>query len=218
MQERIRQEAPTTMKSHETPDCNPTRLCLTVEPEHVSGFFQILQSGFMVNVRIGTSIRALLCDQFGLSPKDVAEKLTTIFLDGKPVDDIDLAIIKDGSRLSLSAAMPGLVGATMRRKGLYASFRSSITYNETERHIRGGVGTIQLKLFNLVMREFGPDFLKRGILLESSQVLDFLSKQPEDFWRGCREILIDGKPVQERSLREGQWSNRCDWTCLSVMA
>ena len=61
-------------------------------------------------------------------------------LDGKPVDDIGAALVQDGSTLALSAAMPGLVGATLRRGGAYSSFRSAITYHETGERLRAGEG------------------------------------------------------------------------------
>ena len=84
--------------------------------------------------------RCLLREEIGAGPATI-EKIQSIMLDGKPVDDIGSAMIHDGSVLALSAAMPGLVGATLRRGGAYASFRSAITYHEPEklaRLARGG--------------------------------------------------------------------------------
>jgi len=45
----------------------------------------------------------------GLDEDYVTQRISTIFLDGKPVDDIDTLLVRDGAVLSLSAAMPGLV-------------------------------------------------------------------------------------------------------------
>ncbi|NJL58424.1 MAG: hypothetical protein HC887_00995 [Desulfobacteraceae bacterium] len=62
-------------------------------------------------------MQTLLCDILEI-PKDyVLNRISTIFLDGKPVDCLDTAFVRNHSVVSLSAAMPGLVGAVMRRGG-----------------------------------------------------------------------------------------------------
>jgi len=74
----------------------------------------------------------------------VKEKISTIFLDGKAVDSPETALLREGSTLALSSAMPGLAGAILRRDGPYASLRSSIT-----------IESLELKDF--IARQ-GPDF------------------------------------------------------------
>lgn len=196
---------------------NVKNLHITIDPTHFSNFYEILQGGFIVRCRVGVSIKALLCEQFGLTPEYVVERISTIFLDGKPVDDIESAIIKDGSRLALSAAMPGLVGATMRREGVYASLRSSITYEEKYSNYQSKEGTVTLKLFNLLMEELGPIFLKRGIFVTSPEMPAFLTKQPDNFWKACKEILYDGKPVEYSILQKSNLSAQVDWVFLTVL-
>jgi hypothetical protein len=56
----------------------------------------------------------VLCDQFQVETDYLENRIKTIFLDGKPVDDEDKAVLKNGSTLALSAAMPGLVDSTFR--------------------------------------------------------------------------------------------------------
>jgi hypothetical protein len=170
-----------------------------------------------VRCRVGVSIKALFCEQFGLTPEYVVERISTIFLDGKPVDDIESAIIKDGSSLALSAAMPGLVGATMRREGVYSSLRSSITYEEKYSNYQSKEGAVTIKLFNLLMKELGPLLLKRGIFVKSTELSAFLTKQPDNFWRGCKEMLLDGKHVERSVLQKSNLPARCDWVYLIVL-
>ena len=71
--------------------------------------------------------------------------------------------------------MPGLVGATMRRSGFYATLRQGITHAESGNQISAGHGTISLKLFNLLLPELAPLILARGILLQREE-LDGLLK------------------------------------------
>jgi len=188
-----------------------------IEPTLFPKFFEILQGGFMVKCRVGISIKTLLCEELGLTPAYVMGRISTIFLEGKPVDDIESAIIKDGSSLALSAAMPGLVGATMRREGVYSSLRSSITYEEKHSNYLSKEGLISLKLYNLLIDELGPLLLKRGIFVKSTELSAFLTKQPDDFWRGCKEILLGGKPVERSVLQKSNLPAWCDWVYLTVL-
>ena len=58
-------------------------------------------------------------------------------LDGKPVDDIGSSFLHDGSTLALSAAMPGLVGATLEDVvGPILPFEAPSLTTKQERHAR----------------------------------------------------------------------------------
>lgn len=190
-------------------------LHFVVDDNRLKRFFLLLQQGFMLKAHVGCSIKSFLTKEIGISP-DTLERIQTIFLDGKPVDNLDTAIIKDGSILALSAAMPGLVGATLRRGGVYSSFRSSITYREANAQCITGEGFVQLKLFNVLMDELGPDFLRKGILVKSSDLIALLKGQSRDFWQGCKNILIDGKPAEPGLFEDNAWLSRHDRVHLSV--
>lgn len=124
------------------------------------------QNGFKIKTTVNCSIRRLLCDHLGISPAYLEERIKTIFLDGKPVDDLDTAIVKNGSTLALSAAMPGLVGATMRRGGVLASFRNTITHEKESQTSDEEKGTVCIKLFNMLINELMPHFLHLGVIEE----------------------------------------------------
>jgi hypothetical protein len=182
----------------------PLHLSLTLDPALIGEFHPFLQQGFQVAVRVGCSISELLCDQLGIDREYVFGRITTVFKDNKAIDDLDAAIVRDGSRITLSATLPGLVGATMRRGGFYAAMRDSITHRETgENALRGG-GVIRMKLFNLLLDELGPAFLKRGIGLTAAELADFVAQRPAAFWRGCREILLNGALLEPERLRKGE--------------
>lgn len=179
-------------------------------------FFRFLQRGFFLGASVGCSVRAILCEQLGLDEKYVLQRITTIFLDGKPVDDIDSAIVRDGGTLSLSAAMPGLVGAAMRRGGALASLRSSITVREDDASEHRGVGVIQLKLFNMVMQELGPQFLRKGITVKASELIDFFQGQQETFWNEVSSMALNGAPIGRRMMTDGTFVSSGDWIMLSL--
>jgi hypothetical protein len=169
------------------------RLAVIVDGPLVARFFLLLQQGVRIRRRVGCSVDVFLRQEIGATSETI-EKIQSIMLDGKPVDDIGSSLLHDGSTLALSAAMPGLVGATLRRGGAYSSFRSAITYHETEKACAPGEGWVSVKIFNLLMAVLGPDLLRTGVLLRSSDLLGFLDERAEDFRHGCSATL-DGKPV-----------------------
>lgn len=191
-------------------------LCLVIDENQLHHLFLILQSGFFLKIQVGCSLKTFLMGEIGLSPEFIEERIQTIFLDGQVVDDLDSAIIKDGSSLALSSAMPGLVGAAMRRGGFYGALRSSITYREKEKTDMAHEGTVQMKLYNLLMKELGALFLMKGIYISSSDLAGFLSNQPETFWMGCKGILLDDEPLSMDVLLKGKGLSQHEMTYLSV--
>jgi len=121
-----------------------------------------LQQGLQWSVPAGISLQQLFVDHWRLDPDFVARRISTIFLDGHPVDDLAAARIRPGAHLALSGAMPGLVGAVMRRGGLLGSLRSGITHRETAADVGGGETRITVRLFNLLIPELGPQLLALG--------------------------------------------------------
>jgi hypothetical protein len=185
-----------------------TNLCLFVKDDIVPSFFKLLQQGFMVRAQVGCSIKALLCEQLGVSPEYLEERIQTIFLDGRPVDDLNSANVKDGSTLAFSAAVPGLAGATLRKGGFYAPMRSQISYREVMTSKPLQEGMVLLKLFNLLLRDLGPSFLKRGVWINGKDLSDFFERQPDDFWAGCHMAQLGGKDLDVAELLEVKWPDR----------
>ena len=170
-------------------------LSLTVEARVLPAFLHFLQDGFLLQARVGCNIREFLRDRCRLAPETIASRIRTVFLDGMPVDDLDRAVVKNDSTLALSGAMPGLVGAVMRSNSPLRSFRDSITHGGDEGSCHRQQGLVRLKLFNTVMSELGPRFLREGILLEPRRVRDFLAGWAGERSSGVKEVLLDGVPV-----------------------
>jgi len=191
------------------------RITFDVEGPFVSHFFLLLQQGVTIRSRSGCSVAAFLREEIGADSKTI-EKIQSVILDGSPVDDLESAMIKDGSVLALSAAMPGLVGATLRRGGTYSSLRNVITYHETQEECVRGEGLVQIKVFNLLMAELGPGLLQRGVVISSEDFILFAAGQSQDFWRGCRRISLDGEPLAAGELPDSTWLSGKGQVFLSV--
>jgi hypothetical protein len=166
----------------------------------IESFHGLFQEGVLASVSLGSSLREVLGGQLGFDPALTAELVKTVFLDGRPVDDLDHAFVREGSVLSLSGAMPGLVGASLRMGGVLAPLRGSISQGRESSPSAAGEGTIRLKLFNLLMDALGPQLLRHGVLLAAAVFADFVARRPAGFWEDCREILLDGEPVEPARL------------------
>jgi hypothetical protein len=179
-------------------------LYLHFQKDPIAAFFPLLQKGFYVENVIG-NLEKMLCQICGLDPDQVHDRIQTVFLNGKPVDDMETAYVRDGDCLALSAAMPGLVGATMRLGGVLAGFRHSISHRESggQSHPQGGVFSI--KLFNLLIKEIGPRFLKQGILAPPGDLRDFLAGLSEADWENCTKAELNAQKFNVDSLATMDW-------------
>ena len=167
-------------------------------PELLRIFFPLFEEGVEVEVKAGCSVRELLIEQIGIAAEYIANRITTVFLNHRAVDNMESALIVDGAVLALSGAMPGLVGATMRSGGFYAAMRGGLTYQngDTAPGVKSGV--IKLKLFNLLLAEIGPRLLQRGILLPDARWQKFLAQQAEQL--RVRGYWLDGRSLPAEQI------------------
>lgn len=179
-------------------------------------FRSIFQAGFLFCCQVGLSIEDFFFRQLTLSRTVVEEKISTIFLDGQCVDNIASATLSDGSIIALSSALPGLAGATLRRGGFYASLRDSITYHTEAKPVDRRQGIITVKLFNLLMDELGPVFLRKGITIGRSEIIDFFQRQREGFWRQVEAVLLENKAIVPHELSDERTYNNVDYVTISI--
>ncbi len=177
-------------KSTVVPKLEP--LVLRLSTDQLINFFPLLQKGVTVPAVVGCTLRSLLRDQFAIPDDYITDRITTIFLDNSPVDDLDRTIIHNGSRVTLSAAMPGLVGATMRRGGYYAALREGISHALESVTTAGEYGTVSVKLFNLLLAELGPLVLARGLILEHDELNELMKYLPvrQDLPAGIYRVFL----------------------------
>ena len=185
---------------------SPIHLDIKGNPEIVSLFLPLLNNRFDVCIDAGGSIRDFLCEQVGLSPDYLEDRIQTLFVDGKAVDDFDATVIKTGSVLALSGAMPGLAGATLRRGGFYGKMRGEISHTEKPDPNACGEGHVTVKLFNLILKEAGPFFLKKGVLIHGEDFYHRLHMFP-DRLDGCESVVMDGNSIDPATLKDRDWND-----------
>ena len=182
-------------------------LLLSFEKGRIFIFFQLLENGFIIKDKVGCSVKEFLCNRMFIEQDYLDKRIQTIFLNGKPVDDVNSAIVKDGSAISLSAAMPGLAGATMRRGGVLAAMRSRISYVPEETSCDSCEGKVTIKFFNLISRELGPEFLNHGIIIPGKTFSDFISTNREIITAELFLAETDGGKIETEKLFNIKWED-----------
>ncbi len=179
--------------------------CVAVDHADPGCFAQLLQSEFFLAVDDACPVRVFLHGVMGLDDDYIANRLQTVFLNGLAVDDLDTAVVRPGSRLALSAALPGLVGATMRRGGAFASLRQSVTH--TPEHVISPSGPFlaEVRLFNLIGDDLAARLLARGVLLKTETLVEFLRSRPEPFWASLRALALGPKTLDRDGVHQDIW-------------
>lgn len=169
-------------------------------------FHALLGQGVRLKVTAGCNLKEVLTDQIGLDPDYIENRIQTIFVNGHPIDDIERTGIDAGAAIALSAAMPGLAGATLRRGGHLAVMRRSISQDASDSSKSGTVESlITLKLFNMVAREMGPTVLARGIWLTGEETEDLIHRMVAAQQEPIADIRRDGMPRTIDQLLSGPW-------------
>jgi hypothetical protein len=91
----------------------------------------------------------------------------------------------------------------MRRGGFYAAFREGISCRDDDSGARVGIGTVRIKLFNLLIAELGPLFLGRGIIVPAPSVTAFLAGSSREFRDSCTEVSLNSIPADMAALVAG---------------
>lgn len=178
----------------------PETVRVTIDHAEPGCFAELLQSGFYLPVGEVCPVRVFLRDAMGLDDEYIHSRVQTVFLNGLAVDDLDVATVRPGSRLALSAALPGLVGASMRRGGCLASLRQGVTHLPDHEVPPSGPFLAEVRLFNLIGHDLAARMLAKGVFVRPGKLQEFLGSRRERFWDCLRSIspMPCGQGVTDR--------------------
>jgi hypothetical protein len=200
-------------------DCSrqASRIHLSVKAALLSSFHPLLQGGVSLETRIGISAKEFLTEELGLTQEYLDTVVQTVFLDGKAVDDLTSAFIQAGATMALSAAMPGLLGATLRRGSYYAAMRKEISYRGVRPAADSGTGRITVKIFNLLLGDLGRVLLEKGLWIRGEDLQVFFENRNEKFWAGCVEARLHGEQISRTTLRSMEWGGKDVFLVVTAM-
>ena len=123
------------------------------------------------------------------------------------MDDEETATVKNGTTIALSIALGGVLGMSLRKGGLLASYRSTITHQEKETtEIIPTEGMVTIKLFNQLAGELGPLFLKKGLWLKKDDAKAILKNRFDKLRSLIINIEKDGLEITPDQLSNLNWS------------
>lgn len=154
-------------------------LKIVMSGEAVPAWNYLLQKGFALTGVSGMSVRKFLHEILKFDDAFIDSTVRTVFLNFSPVDDLDATFIKEGDRMALGSAMPGLVGIVMGRDNPYKSFRSDIDAKKDASTASQTPVTLSVKVFSTLAVETGRQILERGILVDAASLASFLEGKKE---------------------------------------
>ncbi|OHB70783.1 MAG: hypothetical protein A2V70_15355 [Planctomycetes bacterium RBG_13_63_9] len=114
-----------------------------------------------------------------------------------------------GSTIALSAAMPGIAGAILRRGSPYATMRSQISHaNRVVHPASARQGHVVVKLFNMVQGELGPAMFARGAKISGKALWDLFRGRSAAFRRGILIARIDETSVDPHVPLAMDWTDQ----------
>ncbi len=177
-----------------------------VDPSQIERLIPLFGTGVGIVTQSGIALMTMLCDQLGIDRDYVDQRVQTIFVNGRAVDRVDQVSLPADAVVALSAAMPGLVGATFRKQGMLAAFRKDISHvSDAAVQIDRHDTVVTLKLFNLVARELAPELLRRKVWLKGRSLPDLLKA----LYSG--QQVPDGTVVWDHRVLTGQEMARFQW-------
>ena len=168
----------------------------------IKNFKILLQHGVFLDLDKSLPLKVFLLERCGISGPVLTDKIKTIFLNSRPVDDIEMADISSGDSLGLSGAMPGLVGAVFRQKSIFSSFRETITYSKDT----GGKsnilepGMVLLKVFNTAMDAVAQTLFARGVYVPAETFTGIFKTTVGFLQSGSVSMKLEGKKVKNRNI------------------
>lgn len=189
------------------------KITLIISTKKLIKFFQLLEQGFLVESSVGCPLRDFICGRLGLEEEYLRNRVQTIFLDHDPVDNLDTARIRAGSTLALSAAMPGLAGATLRKGGRFAVMRKQISCDGAADSESGEQTNVTVKFFNTVAEELGKNRLKNGIRIQCASFIQFLDRHGQELQPHIRSARLDGKAIEAHTLASLPCREEDVWWC-----
>lgn len=158
----------------------------------------LMQSPSEVTADIGDTMLHFLTNRLEFDEDYIDSQIKTIFIDGKPVDDLTTAKIPENARIALGAVAPGVAGMTMCRNSPISSMRSGITFHNEQTDQQITEGSVTLLLFNAVMEDKGLQVLQKGIAIPASKLESAITQTAEEI----RSASLNDEKITSEELLE----------------
>lgn len=182
--------------TQEDSNTSPVLTCTTSRPALLR-LATMFPSGFYLDAFEGEPLSSVLLRLPGFSADYIEGRIQTLFFNGDAIDDLGLLLTGATATIALSAALPGLAGAILRKNSPHAALRKTQTEHRPAR--AGSPVLVRVKLFNAVAIERGPDLCRNGVRINATDLASFLALRPS-LLADLRDIELDGEGVAAETL------------------
>lgn len=190
---------------------------LNVDLEGAQELLSLLQEGFLCETDREQSLSAFLREKLGLGNRGDLGGIDRVFLDEKPVCDIEKTTLAEGSVLTVFCSPPEEAGSS--RPWQFSPIPMKEEPSRTGETGSPGLratGLLRLKLCGSLPRNSGILILQKGVLIEGDRVDAFFSGRQKNFFLGMKRLRISGEEQDPGSLGRGGLACLCDWVHLVV--
>ncbi|MBT8338409.1 MAG: hypothetical protein HKP58_13190, partial [Desulfatitalea sp.] len=159
-----------------------------------------------IKTSAGVCLIDLLCGQLAIQWDYIDKQVQTVFVNGRVVDRLDQVVMAPDMVIALSAAMPGLMGATLRKGSLLACFRKDISLPAAHpaRDPRCEI-TVTLKFFNLVAKALGPRLLAQGVWITGTALGNHIKRLDQQTLAALASLRWNRAPISVEALSRLPW-------------
>jgi hypothetical protein len=151
------------------------------------------------------TLNSFLREFLALDQDYIDNRIQTMFMDGKPVDDPEKTLIKKDCEIGLSAAMPGVFGAAFRKQGIYSGLRRQTGDDEKKPEndcIKNSPAMVKVKLFNQVAADIGNRLLKSGVCMDAGIFSDFWKRNLPVLEKDCCLVVVNQEDLPPKHLTD----------------
>ena len=178
-----------------TPVSEPSvEMTIIVAQSRLSLIRLVFGYGIQFETPAGTRVSDFLQQALCTDADYIENRIQTLFMDGRAVDDPESEEIHNPCTLAVSAAMPGVFGAAFRKQGTYSGLRqhcSQIRQNQENSVKQGRIVAVTVKCFNQVAADLGDDLLEAGVVMDLKDFLDFWARQGSILEKDNPEVQIN---------------------------
>ncbi|MBE0583084.1 MAG: hypothetical protein IH612_04900 [Desulfofustis sp.] len=176
---------------------NSVPLTCSIAEQDLPRFATMLQAGFSIEAVAGESVSSILQRLPGFSADYIDRQIQTVFFNGDAIDDLSIPVTGRTASIALSAAMPGLAGAILRKNSPAAGLRKP--HREQQATANGTPVKVRIKLFNTLAIERGPELCRNGVRIKAADLAAFLALRPA-LLNKLHDIHVNGVSVPADQL------------------
>lgn len=178
---------------------------ITVAENRLSLMRLVFGYGIQFEVSAGTRVSDFLQQALCTDADYIENRIQTLFMDGRAVDDPESEEIHNPCTLAVSAAMPGVFGAAFRKQGTYSELRrhcSEIRQNQENRVKQGKLVAVTVKCFNQVAADLGDELLEAGVVMDLKDFLDFWARQGSILEKDNAAVSVNNTRIHAGEVTE----------------